>query len=790
MTQRTDRSSHRSGSRPLTGRLLLAALAFAAGVALPVTAALAQNTGERLISRQPRDPNARLLLAADELIYDNDRGLVTARGNVQFEYDGTTVVAETVVYDRNTRRVIASGNVEILEPGGNRITADRIDLTDDFSEGFVDALRVETPDDTRFAAESAERVPGNRTVFNNGTYTACRICKDNPRKPLTWQIKAERVVLNGEKRTVEYRNASFELFGRPIAFLPYFRHADPGTKRRSGFLAPTFGYRQNLGAFMRQPYFLATGKSHDLTVAVTGYTRQGFLADAEFRRAFESGTVTLRAAGIFQQDRSQFSTRPDTVETGRGMIATTGKFDINPRWAFGWDVLAQSDRTFSRTYRIPGYKSVEIDNNVYLRGLNDRSYFDLTAYDFLIQGPPLAQVPNFEYAQAEQPTVHPVLDYNRVKGDVLGGEATLDVNLTSLTRDRLSAVPVPNGSTSTFGIDGTANRLTAEGAFRRTLNFNGLLVTPSASIRGDAFYTDGFASPGTNATLNEGTSGRILPTLGFEVRYPLLVESETATQVIEPIAQLFVRPDVNDPTLPNEDSQSLVFDSSSLFERDKFSGYDRIESGTRANLGIRYSANVADMIAIDAVFGQSFHLVGDNPYARTDDLIGVGEASGLETDRSDYVAGFGLGLGSAFKLDVQARFDNSNLDMRRLETTATYAGVNFGASAGYTFIDDQPRYGFQDDREEMFGSINFKFARNWRAFAAATYDLDNGRFVSDSIGINYFDECFSFTLSYAEIHDRFDASLEPDRSLSFRVSLRTVGDLDTTLDTNNFDLFE
>ena len=73
---------------------------------------------------------ARLLLAADELIYDDDRGLVTARGNVQFEYDGTTVVAETGVYDRNTRRVIASGNVEILEPGGNRITADRIAVLD------------------------------------------------------------------------------------------------------------------------------------------------------------------------------------------------------------------------------------------------------------------------------------------------------------------------------------------------------------------------------------------------------------------------------------------------------------------------------------------------------------------------------------------------------------------------------------------------------------------------------------------------------------------------------------
>ena len=41
--------------------------------------------------------------------------------------------------------------------------------------------------------------------------------------------------------------------------------------------------------------------------------------------------------------------------------------------------------------------------------------------------------------------------------------------------------------------------------------------------------------------------------------------------------------------IPNEDAQSFVFDATTLFERDKFSGYDRIEGGTRANIGLRYT---------------------------------------------------------------------------------------------------------------------------------------------------------------------------------------------------------
>ena len=58
------------------------------------------------------------------------------------------------------------------------------------------------------------------------------------------------------------------------------------------------------------------------------------------------------------------------------------------------------------------------------------------------------------------------------------------------------------------------------------------------------------------------------------------------------MAQVFARTDepyADTLGIPNEDAQSFVFDATTLFERDKFSGYDRIEGGTRANLGLRYS---------------------------------------------------------------------------------------------------------------------------------------------------------------------------------------------------------
>ena len=259
------------------------------------------------------DPNAQLLLKANQLIYNNDTEVVTAQGDVQLDYDGYKVVADEVSYDQKTRRVKARGRVEILEPDGSRIFADEVDLTDDFADGFVNALRVETTDDTRFAAESAERFAGQKTVFHHGVYTACKACQERPERAPIWQVKAEKIILNGVEKTVTYRNARFELFGKPIAFLPYFSHADPSVKRKSGFLIPRIANSDDKGFSYQQAYFWAINDTQDITFTGTGFTKQGFLGQAKWRHQLDSGIYTLHVAGIRQRNRSEFENIPDRL---------------------------------------------------------------------------------------------------------------------------------------------------------------------------------------------------------------------------------------------------------------------------------------------------------------------------------------------------------------------------------------------------------------------------------------------------------------------------------------------
>nr|WP_274424464.1 LPS-assembly protein LptD [Chelativorans sp. YIM 93263] len=737
-----------------------------------------------------------MLLTANTVVYDNDRNTITAVGNVQIEYAGNNLVAQQVTYDQATSRVIASGEVEIVEEDGNVIYADRIDVTDDFSEGFVDALRVEAADDTHFAAASAERTGDGRTTFLRGVYTACEPCEENPDKPPQWQIKAQKIIWDGEARTVRFENTRFEFFGLPLAWLPVFEVPDPTVERKSGFLMPRFAGGSERGFGVTVPYYLALSPTYDLTVSVTGYTNQGFLGEAEWRQRFNNGEYNLKIAGISQRDPAAWdSKKVDSTVTERGMIGSTGDFSINRRWSFGWDVLAQSDKNFSNTYDIGGFSSSVHTSQAYLTGLDDRNFFDLRAYHFEVQESMLDS--NNNARNRKQPWVLPNLDYTYTADEpVAGGELTFDVNAQNLYREEGMSPTTwyrehTIEGTKVQGLEGKSGRLTAEAEWKRSFTSEGgLVVTPLLHARGDAIYADlsqdaideisGFTidKAETNSDVRSAYY-RSMATAGLEARWPILFSTSSSSHVLEPMAQVFARPDepYHDRLgIPNEDAQSLVFDATSLFQRDKFSGYDRIEGGTRANIGIRYSGSFDNGVTAHGLFGQSYHLAGDNSYA-SPDLVNVGAYSGLETDRSDYVGMLGFTTPGGFAASVSGRFDEETFEIRR---TDVEAGTNFGAvaaSVGYTFIQSQPLYGFDDDRREVTAQTSIRFNENWRGFASGTYDLETKTLVKNSFGFAYDDECFSYRLNVSE--KRTDDTDDVERSFGFSISLRTLGDFGT-----------
>jgi LPS-assembly protein len=757
------------------------------GAACAVTPAISQ------IAPQIEGPintssNARMVLEANELVYDFDNEIVSAIGGVEIHYDGYTVEADKVTYYQRSGRLIASGGVRIVEPDGNIVTGSQADITDDLRDGFVENINVQTVGRARFAARSADRRDGNITIFNNGVYTACKPCLENPERPPLWQVKATKIIVNQQEKTVNYENASLEFYGIPIAWLPFLVHPDPTVKRKTGFLQPNFGYANALGFSASAPFFWNIAPDKDITFVPTVYSKQGFLGQVEWRQRLMNGSYNIRLAGILQQDITEFVDENGDRLAGfrehRGAIQSSGRFRINNRWTWGWDVLASSDRTFGRDYSIPGATERDETNTIYLTGMSEQNYFDLRAFAFKVQREDTVEtdvitaVETVHDDQSEQAIIHPILDHGYIFGQsVLGGELQIQSNLTSLTRAEhdLRTTPTINYYT---GVAGTFTRASTDVSWQRTLvGMGGQMFTPFAYVKADvSWLTPELALPGDpHGLIKNEALGRAMPAIGLEYRWPFLATGGPATQTFGPIAQIIVRPDeTHIGDLPNEDAQSLIFDDSILFSRDKFSGNDRLEGGTRANVGFTYQARFSNGASFDALFGQSYHLTGVNSFAQKDvSLSGVG--SGLESDVSDFVGRIEFNNGHGFSVTARGRFDDGDLNLNRGEINAKAVYGRSNASVGVVHVRKQPTLGIVDDRQEISGRATVALDDNWAVSGSLVYDMENNAQVTHSIGLAFDNECFNLSATYSRTRDEYDDLVE-NKQFMVRFNLRTIGD--------------
>ena len=673
--------SRRVRTRPTSvgaiGAAAFALILFWLGLAAPPLAAQAAAAPPTPAAGKSAD---KLVIDADELVYDRDKNTVSAVGSVQLFYQGRVLQADRVVYNRTTKRVYAEGHAKMIDEHGDVVYGSRFELSDSFREGFIDSVQILTADKTRFTSPRVERSNGDVTVLEKGAYTACEPCKDHPERPPFWQVRAARIIENQETHTVYFEDAQMLVWGVPVFYMPYFSSPDSTVNKQTGILAPTFVSGANLGYGLSVPYFINLAPSYDLTLIPTYLSKQGLFGEAIWRQRLANGIYSIQASGIDEQEPNLFSPYPYGAgdQRLRGSVETKGNFFLNPYWQFGWNATWLSDKFYANDYKLQGidfsnYYFQDVVSSVYLRGQADRSYFDLSAY-------------HFEGTTANDdnrtlPVAAPVLDYNRVfnvpedRTYGLGGEATVDFNLTNIDRNNaafqstglqtfdnayhiynvcetiVGGKYVPTyypGPCMLRGIAGDYARASGQASWQRSyIDPIGEVWKPFAFARldGEATALDEngsityASSLGSSTVANssqaaffsghdQGAFARAMAGVGLEYRYPFVLTSPWGTQTITPIGQLIVRPSEVIPAIqPNEDSQSLVFDETNLFAWNKFSGYDRVEGGTQFNYGLQYTANLLSGGHANFVAGQSIQVAGQNSYLLYD-VANVGQDSG------------------------------------------------------------------------------------------------------------------------------------------------------------------
>lgn len=721
----------------LIASLLASASALSLAAAAPLLIPIVQRSDEPAPAGGARDDDKKpqeVLIRADQMTYDANTSVVTAEGNVEVTYGPRTLLADKLIYDQKTRIVTAEGNATIREANGTTLSGNRIEVSDDMREGVIESLNVMIAGRGRLAAARATRTGGSVLTLEKAGYTTCKPCKDDPEKPPTWQIKAFRVIYNQEKARVEYEDAFFEVFGVPIAYLPYFSHSDPEAPRQSGFLVPGVGHSTDLGYFVEVPYYFALDPSYDLLLAPMYTEEDGPLLKGEWRERTHTGSYNIQASGRYGKPRDRFGAEQDE-ETLQGHIFGRGRFQVDEIWRWGYDAQLTSNDTYLKRYDISSLDRLE--NNLFVEGIDGRSYAAINGWYF--QGLRETDDPGLT------PLVLPLIELEYVPDEmVLGGRFQLHGNALYLHRGE---------GQDTARVSSTASwklPMTSSG---------GHLFTLFANLRADAYYVTDTGPSGTD----KETVGRILPWAGAEWRYPLVRTDWGWKQIVEPIVQVIGAPYGGNPDeIPNEDSAAFEFDETNLFSFNKFPGLDRWETGPRVNAGVRAAAYF-DTGFVEAILGQSYRFHEDNAFA---------EETGLRNQQSDYVGRLTIQPDGNIRLVHRFRIDQSAFRYERNEIYAEAFDPDlYSFKAGYVLLEPDPL--LPDQREEVNVAGSLQALDNIWLRASGRRDLAGDEMIESKFGISYEDDCAEFGVDFRRRFTR-DRDIEPASSFLFTFRLKGV----------------
>jgi LPS-assembly protein len=664
--------------------------------------------------------------AADQLIYEENQEIVTARGNVLMTREGNRLNADEVIWNRKSGEVRAKGNVRITSPAGDTAFGDAIELTDTLKDGVVDNLLIVLSNGGRLVAARGDRSQ-DITRLEKAAYTPCRVVDDaNCPKDPAWKITALEVRHDPAKNRVYYKDAQLELFGTPIATIPRFSHI-ANDQGGSGLLIPDIRISKSNGFEISQPYYWLIDRNRDLTITPHLFTEVLPAIEGRYRELTGNGAYQV-GGYVTYGSRIPVGVATTSRERDlRGYLESSGKFQLTPRWSIKGSLRLATDRTFVRRYDIS--RDDVLRNTIAAERVSRTSYFSASAWGFQTLRP-LAR-------QGLVPIALPIIEYRKLFEEVAGGRA--EINLNSIALSRTSGQDTQRAFTS------------ARWDLRRIIG-SGQEVKFTAFARGDIYHTDEGLS--TLTPLYRGTdgwTGRAIGAVAAEVRWPFIGPALGGTQRLTPRVQIVASPASSNLNVPNEDARAVDLEDSNLFALNRFPGHDRWEDGARITYGLDWALD-APGVSITANIGQSYRLNNRRNL--------FPDGTGLSDRTSDIVGRTTIKYRKYLSLSNRYRLDKDSLAIRSNEVDVTGGTDKTYVTAGYLRLNRNIGPTLEDlrDREEVRIGGRVQVKRYWSVFGSTIIDLTDRRedpiTLSDGyepirhrLGVAYEDDCLraSFT---------------------------------------------
>ena len=716
---------------------------------MPSSALEAFSDGGKISHAETIGNNKIINFSAEKVEYLSEDNIIIATGDVTLHHEKTVLRANKVTFNRATQEVKATGGITIRDDNGNIMFMEETILKDGLREGFIRNVRVLFSDDSHLVAKEAIRV-GKRTTFKKSAYSPCKTCNsDGHREPL-WQIKADSITHDENDKTITYNNVVLEIAGVPILYTPYFSHPDPTVRAASGLLSPEFATSSELGINVTVPYYFNLAPHRDITFEPILTTKEGIVFAGTYRQHTGNGQFFIKGSATNARDLDVNQIGTDSREI-RGHIFSGGKFDLDSlkfagdTWQWDYALKWVSDDTYLRRYYQD--RSDVLESHVRIENFTGRNYFTAGLYGF--------QGLDEEDIAATTGQALPSFDLNMATAPgKWGNQFTFDASGVSIVR--------------TGGVD--SQRMSVQAAWKLPLKTRlGDFYTFTASVRGDVFHNNSQSQQNqiTN-NVSKNTVARVLPKFAADWKLPFIKNGEATQQIIEPLISIIVAPNnQNSNDILNEDSRNFEFDENNLFSHNRYNGYDRWESGTRVNYGVRYSL-YSGQTSVIATIGQSFRF-------QSSETFPVG--SGYEGKSSDFVGRLDLIFGDYLDYIHRFRLDKNSLRLRRNEMILSGGTKKFRASMRYLDLDRDAadlRNTELENSKELGTGLQVYVNDRWTLHGSWVRDLLKKDTISYDAGIRFKNECLEFGIRY-EKRLTTDRDITPSSSFHLRLVLKHLG---------------
>ncbi|KAB7622918.1 LPS-assembly protein LptD [Alkalilimnicola sp. S0819] len=654
---------------------------------------------ERHREQQPAEVDA------DQADYDGETGTYVFTGDVHLRRWDQQLQAQRLTYVEPTGRAQAEGGFRyedyaiavsgsegyfLLDQDQGEVAQAQYQFVGSHAHGDADHVEIQNADQARYRRVS---------------YTHC------PPGEEDWWLRASTLKTDQASGVGEAYNARLSFMGVPFLYLPYVNFPID-SRRKSGFLAPRFGYSEEDGADIEIPWYWNIAPNYDATLRPRYIEERGLLMGTEFRY-LQPSFGGIADVSYLHQD----------------------KLHEDDRWALGWE---HKHRLFGRVNVSSSVNRVSDFDYLDDFGNNLRVSSETQLESYLLadwRAGQWAFNAEFQTWQTITDQVadrhHPYRRLPRLRASYSNrpGEGLLRYSLdTEVTH---FVHPFDE-------LRDTGTRLDMTPRISLPIQRLAGFVEPAVSVRHTSYTLDRVEDP-TAPDNPQRTVPVVSIDSGIFLERNFTLFGRNLLQTLEPRLFYLYVPKKDQSDLPNFDTGLAAFTLSQMFSENRFTGADRVGDANQVAMGLTSRF-------IDTAAGREYLRLGIGQIYYFDDrevTLSPGQTPSAEDrrKRSDIIAEARLQFHEDFIAQAEYQWDPYD-DLSEAGGLRLVYRPDRDSIFGLYYRQRRNALG---DRtiEQVDAGTAWPLFKGWRLLARWNYSILDQTTLEQALGLEYRDCCWA-----------------------------------------------